>query len=49
MVSAGNALDPGPGNRGEAPSGGAHFYSALSGSRFFKPPTLPEVMTFRIE
>jgi hypothetical protein len=44
MISACNALAPGPGTRGKAHFRWRPFQSALSGSLFFIPPALLEVM-----
>jgi hypothetical protein len=45
MVFGHQVLAPGPGTRWEATFRWHPVESALSGSRFFKPPALPEVMT----
>jgi hypothetical protein len=44
MISAGNALAPEPGTERTPPFGGVRLSSALSVSRFSKPPALPAVM-----
>ena len=46
MIFEPQALVPGPGTRAKTPSGGPQDESALSGSSIFKPPALPEVMTW---
>jgi len=45
MVFGHKVLAPGPGTRCKATFRRHPIESALSGSRFFKPPALPEVMT----
>jgi hypothetical protein len=46
MIFAQKLLVPGPGTKPRAAFRWRPFQSALSGSRFFKPPALPEVVTF---
>ena len=45
MIFAQKLLAPGPGTKPRATFRWRPFQSALSGSLFFKPPALPEVMT----
>jgi hypothetical protein len=45
MIFAQKVLAHGPGTQSKAAFRWRPFQSALSGSWFFKPPALPEVMT----
>ena len=49
MIFSQKLLAPGPGTQLRATFRWRSIQSALSGSLFFKPPALPEVMTYWLD